>query len=109
MTPQPKIFMTTCGSEQTAQTIASTLVEERLAACVNVVAPVNSTYRWEGKVVTEREWLLIIKAAASRQSAIGRRIRELSGYDLPEFVAIDVVGGSSEYLNWLLAESSEPS
>lgn len=103
--PQPAIYLTTCDKEETADRIAAKLVERRLAACVNVISPVKSTFRWEGKVTTETEWLLIIKSVRERHDEIQKQIRESSGYDLPEFVAVDITGGSPEYLNWLIDET----
>jgi len=104
---QPVIYLTTCSEEMTAEKLAAELVESNLAACVNVIAPVKSTYRWEGKVVTETEWLLVIKSTHERQGELHSCIRKLSGYELPEFVAFKITGGSPEYLTWLVGESAQ--
>ena len=98
------LVLTTCGSAADARKIASELVERRLAACVNAVNGVVSTYRWEGRVVQEEESLLVIKTTAERYLALESAIRELSGYELPEVVAVRVDGGLPAYLDWL-AES----
>jgi len=81
-------------------------VEERLAACVNQVPGLVSTYRWEGKVQKANECLLIIKTTGARFEAVKERIKSLHSYELPEIIALPITAGSSEYLNWL-AENSK--
>ena len=98
------LVLTTCGSAADAERIASALVERRLAACVNAVGGVTSTYRWQGRVVREQEQLLVIKTTGERYRDVEAAIRELSGYELPEVVAVRVDGGLPPYLDWL-AES----
>ncbi len=103
--PQPAIYLTTCDNEETADKISAELVENNLAACVNVVSPVKSTYRWEGKLNVTKEWLLVIKSVREHHDTIYEQIRKLSGYVLPELIAVDITGGSPEYLEWLIKET----
>jgi len=100
MTDKRIVFSTT-SSEQEARQIARHLVERHLAACVNVVPHIESVYRWQGKVETAREWLLLIKTSADQFPGVRDAIRELHSYDLPECIAISIEEGSSEYLDWL--------
>lgn len=95
------LVLTTAGSEAEAQKIANQLVERRLAACVNIVPRIQSVYRWEGKVETAEEFLLIIKTTKTRIQDVQAAIRELHSYDLPECIVISMEGGSSEYLKWI--------
>ena len=86
---------------QEAKTIAKKVVEERLAACVNVVPKVESYYIWEGKLEEDSEALLIIKTVGHNLDALEKRVKELHSYDVPEFIAIQVQEGSEEYLSWI--------
>lgn len=95
------ILLCTCGTHDEALTIANSLVEARLAACVNVLPPVQSIYRWQGKVETAQEVLLLIKTTQERFPAIRDRITQLHSYDTPEIIAIPIVDGSEKYLAWL--------
>jgi periplasmic divalent cation tolerance protein len=95
------LVVTTAGSEAEAQKIAKQVVERRLAACVNIVPRIQSVYRWEGKVETAEEFLLIIKTTRARDADVQAAIRELHSYDLPECIVISMEGGSSEYLKWI--------
>lgn len=96
-----QIVLSTAGSEDEARKIANHLVEQRLAACVNLIPRVESIYRWQGKVESSAEWLLLIKTTADRFPAVRDAIRELHSYDLPECIAISIKDGSAEYMNWL--------
>jgi len=95
------IVLCTAGSDAEAARIARELVERRLAACVNVVPGVSSTYRWEGTVRTEAEWLLVVKTRRDRFDDIGKAIRELHSYELPEIVMLDIDRGDAAYLAWI--------
>ncbi len=95
------LVLTTCGSREDADRLGKLLVEQRLAACVNAVGDVSSTYRWQGQVHQDRETLLVIKTTESRYSAVEQAIRLHSTYELPEVVAIPVHAGSPAYLAWL--------
>jgi len=99
------LVCTTVQNEQDAAKIASTLVSERLAACVNVSAEMESTYRWEGVVNTECERQLIIKTTQDRLSQLRARLHELHPYELPEFITLDITGGSENYLRWIRAST----
>jgi periplasmic divalent cation tolerance protein len=96
-----RIVLSTAGSEDEARKIARHLVERQLAACVNIVPRIESIYRWQGKVESSAEWLMLIKTTAERFPAVRDAIRELHSYELPECVAISVDDGSTEYLQWI--------
>jgi periplasmic divalent cation tolerance protein len=93
--------VTTIDSEEAAERISAALVERRLAACVQVVGPIASHYRWQGEVESAREWICVAKTAASRYDELEAAIRELHPYDEPEIVATPIVAGSASYLAWL--------
>ena len=95
------VVLTTAGSHDEAATIAASLVESRLAACVQVVPGVESVYWWEGRVARDAEWLLLCKTTADRYGDVEATIRELHSYTTPEVVAIRVERGSAAYLDWL--------
>jgi periplasmic divalent cation tolerance protein len=99
------VILVTAGSESEAETIARALVEERLAACVNMISPIRSLYRWEGKVTDDREWLLLIKTRAERFPAVEARVKTLHSYQVPEVIALPIVGGAERYLGWLHDET----
>jgi periplasmic divalent cation tolerance protein len=92
---------TTASSEEEARRLATALVERRLAACVQVIGPIESRYRWRGEVETEREWLCQAKTSASRYPELEATIRELHSYEEPELVATPIVAGSRGYLEWI--------
>ncbi len=95
------IVFCTCANEEEASRIASTIVEERLAACVNLLPPVRSIYRWEGKVETASEILLLIKTSEERLAALEDRVHAMHSYEVPEMIAVPIVSGSAKYLDWL--------
>jgi periplasmic divalent cation tolerance protein len=95
------VLLTTCGSEAEARKIAQALVERRLAACVNIVPQVQSVYRWEGKVESAQEWLLIVKTASAQVKQVEAAIAELHSYELPECIVLNIKGGSERSLRWL--------
>ena len=97
----PIIVLVTCGSEEEALKIANALVESRLAACANLVAPIRSIYRWEGKIWDEKEWLLIIKTQKYRFGDLEKKVKSLHSYSVPEIVSLPITEGSSAYLNWI--------
>jgi len=103
--PAHAVVLTTAGSEDEASMIASAMVERGLAACVNVVAGVRSTYRWKGQVHTESEWLLVIKTRTERYELIRRTIRELHSYEVPEVIMLEVADGDPDYLAWIDANA----
>ena len=81
--------------------MASILVNERLAACVNVMPEMESIYRWKGQVETDHERQLVIKTTVARVAALRARLHELHDYDVPEFIVMPIAGGSEAYLNWI--------
>jgi periplasmic divalent cation tolerance protein len=95
--------LTTAGSEEEAGRIAAALVERKLAACVQVVGPVTSRYRWRGEVEEEREWQCLAKTTRAAYEAVEAAIREAHSYDEPEIVATPIVAGSAGYLAWIEA------
>lgn len=98
---KPIVVLTTCASEEEALQIANALVEDRLAACVNLISPVRSIYRWEGKTCDEKEWLLIIKTGRERFEELETRIKSLHSYSVPEIICLPIIEGSLPYLEWL--------
>ena len=96
------LVLVTCANEEQGASIARILVEERLAACVNIVGRVRSIYRWQGKVEDDRETLLLVKTGKTLLPRLERRVRELHSYDVPEIMALSFDRGSKLYLDWLL-------
>ncbi len=101
-----QIVLTTCPDAKIAETIGRSLIEDGLAACVNVLAPVRSIYAWKGQIETAEEHLLLVKSQRSRYKAIEDRIHALHPYELPEIVAVPIATGLAGYLAWL-AESGQ--
>lgn len=100
------LVLTTVPVGEAGEALARTLVEERLAACVNVHAPMTSVYRWEGVVTTDRERQLVIKTTAARLPALRERLGELHSYTLPELLIVAVDDGSAGYVDWVRAETT---
>ncbi len=96
-----RIVLSTAGSEEEARKISRYLVENQLAACVNIVPHIESIYRWQGKVESSREWLLIVKTTAAKFPAIRDAFQQQHSYDLPECIAVAIEDGSTEYLEWI--------
>ena len=95
------LVLTTLPADADAAVFARTLVSERLAACVNLLAPMESVYRWEGDVQRDAERQLIMKTTRARVDALWQRVRELHPYDVPEFLVLPIADGSDAYLRWL--------
>ncbi|MBE2211966.1 MAG: divalent-cation tolerance protein CutA [Xanthomonadaceae bacterium] len=95
------ICLTTCPDRDTADRIASALVEERLAACVNCLPGIHSTYRWQGAVHRDDELLLLIKTTRDRMDALRTRLVTLHPYELPELLAVESADGLPAYLDWV--------
>lgn len=93
--------MTTTQTEEQAKIIARHLVESKIAACVQINGPIESTYRWKGKVETAQEWLCLIKTRDNLFDEVQNAIKKLHPYETPEIIAVPIVKGSKEYLNWL--------
>jgi periplasmic divalent cation tolerance protein len=95
------VILSTCADEQEAERIARALVEARLAACVNVVPRVRSFYRWKGAVEDSAECLLIVKSSRALFAALRTALEKAHSYEVPELVALPIVDGAANYLNWL--------
>jgi periplasmic divalent cation tolerance protein len=100
---------TTLPDRDTANRIGRRLVEERLAACAQVVGPVSSVYWWQGEVETAGEWYCHLKTSAGRVPALVARIRELHPYETPEIIAVPVSEGDAAYLKWIAESVADPS
>ena len=95
------IVLVTVPNEEEAFKIAGALVDERLAACVNILPGVQSVYRWDGEVTRDAEMLLIIKSTSERYDEVERRVSEIHSYSTPEVIAIGINRGAESYLRWL--------
>ena len=102
-----RLVLTTVPDKELGRRLARTLVEERLAACVNVSPAVTSFYWWGGKIVEDREFILLIKTKASALDRLEVRLKELHPYEIPEFISLPVASGSPAYLGWLDAETRD--
>jgi len=102
-----RIVLTTAGSEEEARKIAHSLVDQGLAACVNIVPEVTSIYRWQGKVEEAREWSLIVKTTAAAFAQVREAIAALHSYEVPECVCLNIEDGSPAYLEWIGESVSE--
>jgi len=100
------MVLTTLPVDADGPGFARSIVEERLAACVNLLAPMESIYRWEGNIEHETERQVVIKTSRERVAALWDRIRELHPYDVPEFLVLPIVDGNDAYLRWV-AESTQ--
>lgn len=96
---------TTIDSREAAQKIAETLVSRRLAACVQVSGPITSTYWWQGKMEQAEEWLCTAKTCRELYDQLEQAVREVHSYDVPEILAVKIVAGNTDYLNWLSQET----
>ncbi len=100
------LILTNCPDEATANAIALALVEEKLAACVNLLPRVQSIYRWQCKIDSASEIPLLIKSTASAYPALEKRLRDLHPYEMPEIIAWPISQGLPAYLNWLAEETT---
>lgn len=105
--PPVRLVLSTCPDARTADSIATALVEERLAACVNVLPGVQSVYHWQGAIERGEEVLLLIKTTADRQEALIARLQALHPYELPEAVAVEADGGLAAYLAWVAQQTRD--
>jgi periplasmic divalent cation tolerance protein len=104
-----RLILVTTSPRAEAKRIAHALVEERLAACVNLIGGVHSVYRWKETVETAEEVMLLIKTREEKVDAVRTRVHELHSYEVPEFLVLDVSGGSSAYLDWIASSVAERS
>ena len=100
------LVMMTTDSEEQAETIAKTLLEERLIACANLIGGIRSLYRWEGQVCDDREILLFCKTRQSLFSRLSETVKSIHPYDVPEIIALPLVDGWQPYLEWVEQETS---
>jgi|SRR5580658_152885 periplasmic divalent cation tolerance protein len=98
---QIRVVLSTAGSREEGERIAHALVDQQLAACVNILPGLTSIYRWQGKVESAREILLVIKTSAERLEVLESELHRLHSYEVPEFLVLNVESGSSAYLEWL--------
>ena len=103
-----RLILVTASPRAEAKRIAHALVEERLAACVNLIGGIHSVYRWRENVETADEMLLLIKTVAGQVETVRTRILELHSYEVPEFLVLEVADGSSAYLDWIASSVAEP-
>ena len=106
MTGEYVQVLTTTEARDEAESIAGALTEPRLAACVQILGPVTSTYRRKGKVETAEEWLCIIKSRKALYGQVERAIKAINSYETPEMIALPIIAGSAAYLNWLDGSTS---
>jgi len=100
--------LTTTDSEEKARGLAAGAVEQRVAACAQISAPVTSVYRWEGAVQNDPEWQVLFKTSTARYDALEAYLREAHDYDVPEIIATPVVRGGADYLAWVAEETDAP-
>ena len=105
--PENIVVLITAGSGDEGQTIADELTKQRKAACVSVIRNVQSFFWWEGKIDTAQEVLLIAKTRSSELSGLIELVKELHSYDVPEIIALPIVGGNQDYLDWIKSETKK--
>jgi periplasmic divalent cation tolerance protein len=105
MSEQPLVVLMTAATIDEAAAIGRTIVDERLAACANLLPAIRSIYRWQDTVQDDAETLVVIKTTAAQLPALTSRIQALHSYDTPEVIALPIVGGSESYLGWLIANT----
>jgi periplasmic divalent cation tolerance protein len=108
METKQQLVLNTCPDAGTARRIAAALVERQLAACVNIIAGVESVYRWQGKVESDSEHLLVIKCSRDAYPALEQALAELHPYELPEIVAVPIEAGLPGFLDWINNNSKQP-
>jgi periplasmic divalent cation tolerance protein len=102
---EPLVVLMTAGSQEEAEKIATSLVRAMLAACVNIIPGITSVYRWQDEVQRDQEWLLLAKTRRDILDELTRHVQEVHSYDVPEVIALPIVGGSEPYLRWLDRET----
>jgi periplasmic divalent cation tolerance protein len=100
-----RVVLVTVPSRDAGEAMAEALVGEQLAACVNIIGPIRSIYRWQGEICRDDEQLLLIKTTTDRFAALAARVRALHTYDNPEVIALPVEQGAAAYLDWVVANT----
>ncbi len=95
------VIFITSGSNEEANRLARTLVEEKLAACVNILPGVESLYWWKGKIESSKEWMLVVKTQGKMVRRVVKRVKEIHSYEVPEIIALPIVEGNRDYLKWI--------
>ena len=95
------IILTTASAAEEGRSIANTLVEKQLAACVNIIPKISSVYRWEGQIQSETEVLLLIKTTKDLEAKVYREVQAVHSYDTPELITLPITNGSETYLDWM--------
>lgn len=103
---KPVLILTNTDSPIEAERIADQLLDQKLAAAVQIMGPVNSRYRWQDKIHQRQEWVILIKTSESREEEITSLIKELHGYELPGIMKLSIEGGESQYLQWIVKQSN---
>lgn len=101
------VVLSTCATADEAEKIARGLIDARLAACVSVLPGARSFYRWQGAVENAAEWLLLIKTSRERFESVRLELEKLHSYEVPEIIALPIVDGAANYLNWLDTEIAQ--
>jgi len=103
------VVLVTCASAKEARKIGRSIVEQRLAACANILSsPVQSVYRWKGTVESAKEFLLIIKTTRARFVKLQAEVKRLHSYDVPEIIALPIAAGTKKYLTWICESIALP-
>ena len=105
--PENIVVLITAGSGDEGQTIADELTKQRKAACVSVIRNVQSFFWWEGKIDTAQEVLLVAKTRSTELGGLIELVKELHSYDVPEIIALPIVGGNQDYLDWIESETKK--
>jgi len=100
------VVLINCSTQEQATAIAQALVEERLAACANIVTPIRSIYRWNDEVHTEAEHMMVIKTRANLFAKLEARVKALHSYEVPEIIALPIIAGAKPYLDWIDASTA---
>ncbi|NIM03462.1 divalent cation tolerance protein CutA [bacterium] len=95
------VIFITSASEKEAKDLARVLVEEKLAACVNILSGVESLYWWKDKIESSREWMLVVKTQRKMAKKLVKRVKEIHSYEVPEVIALPIVEGNKDYLRWI--------
>src|SRR5438128_2286846 len=101
------VVLSNCGSEEEARRVARALVEARVAVCVNILPGIQSIYRWQGAIQEDSEWMLVIKSTRSMFDRLSVELRKAHSYQVPEVLAIPVIAGNQDYLDWMDREMIE--